>query len=106
MTPSHTEVIIAGAGPSGLMVAAELAAAGVTVTILERRAEPALPRAGTITPRVLEIFACRGFLVAAISVASGRGRSGTGRSPAASGGAGGVLEVTGREPDDLAAGQL
>ena len=38
------------------------------------------------------------FLVAAISVASGRGRSGTGRSPAASGGAGGVLEVTGRSP--------
>jgi hypothetical protein len=33
------------------------------------------------------------------------GRSRTGRSPAADGGAGGVLEVTGREPDDLAAGE-
>jgi hypothetical protein len=32
------------------------------------------------------------------------GGSRTGRSPAAAGGAGGVLEVTGREPDDLAAG--
>lgn len=32
------------------------------------------------------------------------GRSRTGRSLAAAGGAGGVLEVTGREPDDLAAG--
>jgi hypothetical protein len=32
------------------------------------------------------------------------GGSRTGRSPAAGGGAGGVLEVTGGEPDDLAAG--
>src|SRR5215831_1896468 len=32
------------------------------------------------------------------------GGSRTGRSPAARGGAGGVLEATGREPDDLAAG--
>ena len=32
------------------------------------------------------------------------GGSRTGRSPAAGGGAAGVLEVTGREPDDLAAG--
>ena len=33
------------------------------------------------------------------------GRSRTGRSPAAGGGAGGVLEVAGRVPDDLAAGK-
>ena len=33
------------------------------------------------------------------------GGSRTGRSPAAGGGAAGVLEVTGREPDDLAAGK-
>jgi len=32
-------------------------------------------------------------------------RSRTGRSPAAAGGAGGVLEVAGRVPDDLAAGK-
>jgi 2-polyprenyl-6-methoxyphenol hydroxylase-like FAD-dependent oxidoreductase len=61
MVAERTEVVIAGAGPSGLMVAAELAGAGVAVIVLERRAEPALPRAGTITPRVMEIFACQGL---------------------------------------------
>jgi hypothetical protein len=40
-----------------------------------------------------------------MSVASGRIGSRTGRSPAARGGAVGVLEVTGREPDDVAAGK-
>jgi len=44
------------------------------------------------------------FLIAAMSVASGRAGQGPGGAPAAAGGAGGVLEVTGREPDDLAAG--
>ena len=43
-------------------------------------------------------------LVAAMSVAGGRAGQGPGRSPGRRGGAGGVLEVTGRVPDDLAAG--
>jgi 2-polyprenyl-6-methoxyphenol hydroxylase-like FAD-dependent oxidoreductase len=55
------DVIIAGAGPSGLMVANEVAQAGARTLILERRGEPALSRAGVLAPRVLEIFDSRGF---------------------------------------------
>jgi 2-polyprenyl-6-methoxyphenol hydroxylase-like FAD-dependent oxidoreductase len=43
------------------MTAAELAAAGVQVTVLEKRGEPALSRAGVLQPRVMEIFAMRGL---------------------------------------------
>jgi 2-polyprenyl-6-methoxyphenol hydroxylase-like FAD-dependent oxidoreductase len=55
------DVIVVGAGPSGLMVGAELALAGVKVVILEKRGEPAMPRAGVLHPRVLEIFDSRGI---------------------------------------------
>ena len=44
------------------------------------------------------------FLVAANVRGERLAGSGTGRSPAASGGAGGVLDAAGREPDDGAAG--
>ena len=37
----HHEVVIAGGGPTGLMLAAELKLAGVDVVIIERRANPA-----------------------------------------------------------------
>lgn len=57
----ETEVVVVGAGPSGLMVAAELGAAGVRTVVLEKRGEPALSRAGVLQPRVLEIFAMRGL---------------------------------------------
>ena len=45
------------------------------------------------------------FPVAAMSVASGWPGQGPGGSPAASGGAGGVLEAASREPDDGAGGK-
>lgn len=59
--PTSADVVVVGGGPSGLMTAAELAAAGVSVTVLEKRGEPALSRAGVLQPRVMEIFAMRGL---------------------------------------------
>jgi len=52
----QADVIVVGAGPSGLMLAAELAVKGVKTLILERRTGPVESRAGTILPRVLELL--------------------------------------------------
>lgn len=57
----NVDVVVVGGGPSGLTVASELALAGVNVVVLERRTEPAGSRAGTILPRVLELFDTRGL---------------------------------------------
>jgi 2-polyprenyl-6-methoxyphenol hydroxylase-like FAD-dependent oxidoreductase len=56
-------VVIAGSGPTGLMLAGELALAGVDVAIVERRAGQDLPgsRAGGLHARTLEIFDQRGI---------------------------------------------
>jgi 2-polyprenyl-6-methoxyphenol hydroxylase-like FAD-dependent oxidoreductase len=56
-------VVIAGGGPTGLMLAGELALAGVDVAIVERRASQALPgsRAGGLHSRTIEIFDQRGI---------------------------------------------
>jgi 2-polyprenyl-6-methoxyphenol hydroxylase-like FAD-dependent oxidoreductase len=56
-------VVIAGGGPTGLMLAAELALAGVDVAIVERRASQDLPgsRAGGLHPRTIEILDQRGI---------------------------------------------
>jgi 2-polyprenyl-6-methoxyphenol hydroxylase-like FAD-dependent oxidoreductase len=56
-------VAIAGAGPTGLMLAAELALAGVDVVIVERRASQDLAglRSGGLHSRTIEIFDQRGI---------------------------------------------
>lgn len=55
------QVIVVGAGPSGLTVAAELALAGCDVLVIERREEGVQSRAGTVLPRVLELLDYRGL---------------------------------------------
>lgn len=56
-------VVIVGGGPTGLMLAGELALAGVDAALVERRADQALAgsRAGGLHPRTLEILDQRGI---------------------------------------------
>src|SRR5215212_3941872 len=60
---SEHAVVIAGGGPTGLMLAAELALAGVDVAIVERRASQDLPgsRAGGLHSRTIEVLDQRGI---------------------------------------------
>ncbi|MGI5202188.1 FAD-dependent monooxygenase [Spirillospora sp. CA-108201] len=55
-------VLIVGAGPTGLLLAGDLAAAGIGCTVLERRAEETtdLTRAFAVHARTLEILDARG----------------------------------------------
>src|SRR5688500_2671858 len=61
---TELDVLIVGAGPTGLTLAAELALAGVYVAILERRVDQAIAgaRAGGLHPRTLEVFDQRGIV--------------------------------------------
>lgn len=56
-------VVIAGGGPTGLMLAGELALAGIDVAIVERRPNQDLPgtRAGGLSSRTLEVLDQRGI---------------------------------------------
>jgi 2-polyprenyl-6-methoxyphenol hydroxylase-like FAD-dependent oxidoreductase len=56
-------VVIAGGGPTGLMLAGELALAGVDVVIIERRPSQALAgsRAGGLQARTIEVLDQRGI---------------------------------------------
>ena len=56
-------VVIAGGGPAGMMLAAELKLAGVDAAIVERRAGPELPgsRAGGLHSRTIEVLDQRGI---------------------------------------------
>ncbi|MFJ4153094.1 FAD-dependent monooxygenase [Streptomyces galbus] len=55
------QVVVAGAGPVGLWLAGELRRAGVTVAVIEPRAErDPRSRALTLHPRTIETFASRG----------------------------------------------
>lgn len=56
-------VLVIGAGPSGLMLAGELALAGIDVLVLERRSDQVLmgARAGGLHARTLELLELRGI---------------------------------------------
>ena len=56
-------MVIAGGGPTGLMLAGELALAGVDVVIVERRTGQDVDgsRAGGLYPRTLEVLDQRGI---------------------------------------------
>lgn len=63
LTETRTEVVIVGAGPTGLMLACELALAGVETRVLEklpRRVEQV--KGGAIQPRTAELLESRGLL--------------------------------------------
>ena len=57
------EVVIAGAGPTGMMLAAELTLAGVDVVVVERRASQEIDgsRAGGLHSRTIEVLDQRGI---------------------------------------------
>ena len=57
------EVVVAGAGPTGLMLANELALAGVDVVVLDRlAARTGLSKALNLQPRTAEVLDLRGLL--------------------------------------------
>ncbi|MCD2197503.1 FAD-dependent oxidoreductase [Actinomycetospora endophytica] len=67
-TPDH-DVLVSGGGPVGLMVAAELALAGVDVAVIERRTEPDTTiKAGAIVRSAVHALDRRGLLDAALAV--------------------------------------
>src|SRR4051812_44148197 len=62
MGKGEHEVVIAGGGPAGMMLAAELALASVDVAVLEQRPDQALvgSRAGGFHARTIEVLDQRG----------------------------------------------
>ncbi len=70
-----TDVLIVGAGPTGLMLANQLARRGVRVLIVDRHAGPSLQtRALGVQARTLEIYAKLGIAGRALEL----GKRGTG----------------------------
>jgi len=63
-----TDVLVAGAGPTGLLLAGDLAARGIDVTLVERRADESnLTRAFAVHARTLEQLDARGLADAVLA---------------------------------------
>ena len=77
-------VVIAGGGPTGLMLAGELALAGVDVAIVERRASQDLAgsRAGGLHARTIEVLDQRGIADRFLARGTGGAGRGVRRDPA------------------------
>ena len=78
---TDADVIVVGAGPTGLMLAAELCLAGVRPLILERQPRPReTPKASGFNGQIVELLRYRGLLdrIEAASARPGRARR---RSP-------------------------
>jgi 2-polyprenyl-6-methoxyphenol hydroxylase-like FAD-dependent oxidoreductase len=61
--PVDADVIIVGAGPTGLMLAGELGLAGVRVLVLDRLPQPSeTPKAGGLSGQILALLRYRGLL--------------------------------------------
>jgi 2-polyprenyl-6-methoxyphenol hydroxylase-like FAD-dependent oxidoreductase len=79
---SSRAVLIAGAGPTGLMLAGELALAGADVEVFEQRTDRTLAgsRAAGMTPRTIEVLDQRGiadrFLAQGRTITQGPGFAG------------------------------
>ncbi|MEU8824181.1 FAD-dependent monooxygenase [Streptomyces sp. NPDC048636] len=79
MAKIETDVVIVGAGPTGLALAHELALGGVRAVVLERLAERLKQvKGGTIQPRTAEMLELRGLLEPMLKRASPRDDSATG----------------------------
>ena len=60
---TDADVVIVGAGPTGLMLACELCLAGVRPLVLERRPQISeIPKAGGLSGQILELLRYRGLL--------------------------------------------
>ncbi|MEV5240936.1 FAD-dependent monooxygenase [Streptomyces cinnamoneus] len=74
-TEPTADVLVVGAGPTGLLLAGDLAAAGVRVTVLEKRAQESnLTRAFAIHARTLEVLDARGLAEQLIATGTFLGR--------------------------------
>lgn len=61
--PSSADVLIVGAGPTGLTLACELARRGVDCVVIDKAAGPStVTKASAVTPRTLEIFEAIGVI--------------------------------------------
>jgi 2-polyprenyl-6-methoxyphenol hydroxylase-like FAD-dependent oxidoreductase len=78
---NETDVIIVGAGPTGLMLAGELGRAGVRPVVLERHPQIRdIPKAGGLSGQILELLRYRGELQR-FEAASTAPRPASGRFP-------------------------